>query len=167
MYEQSTRGVVFIHAAPRAVSPHIEWAVGRALGLPVSFDWRAQPLLPDSVRTQFEWQGPFGAGSLISSSLVGWQDMRFEVTENADGGGSGERWIFTPTLGAFHIHTDEVGNYLVTENVLRKLTEDVSTDVFAVRDRIDQALGGPWDRELETFRSASEGSPVTWLHHVG
>ena len=166
MNEQTTRGVVFIHAAPRAVSPHIEWAVGRALGLPVSFDWRAQPLLPDAVRTEFEWQGPFGAGALIASSLIGWQDMRFEVTEHSDEA-SGERWIFTPTLGAFHVHTDNVGNYLVPENVLRSLTEDASTDAFALRDSLDTALGGPWDRELETFRSASEGSPVTWLHRVG
>ena len=165
--EQVSRGVVYIHAAPKALRPHIEWAVGRAIGTPVSFGWRVQPLLDDSVRTQFDWDGPYGAGSLIASSLIGWSEVRFEVTEAGDGGSSGERWVYTPSLGAFHVHTDEVGNYLVTENVLRTLIEESPADVFAIRDEIDRALGGPWDRELETFRSAGEDAPVTWLHRVG
>lgn len=167
MSEIQTRGVVFIHSAPKAVSPHIEWAVGRAIGSPVNFEWRTQPLLPDFVRTEFEWQGPFGAGSLIASSLLGWQGIRFEVTETGEAGNSGERWIFTPSLGTFHVHTDEVGNYLVTENRLRSVVEESSNDAFAMRDEIDRILGGPWDRELETFRSAENGASVTWLHRVG
>ncbi|MCX6495048.1 MAG: DUF3145 family protein [Actinobacteria bacterium] len=166
-HERSSRGVVYVHAVPKAVSPHVEWAVGRALGTPVSFEWRSQPLIGDAVRTEFEWQGPFGAGSLIASSLIGWSEVRFEVTEMSDGGRAGERWVFTPSLGSFHVHTDEVGNYLVSENVLRSLIEESSSDVFAMRDEIDRALGGAWDRELETFRNAGEGAPVTWLHRVG
>jgi len=167
MSEEMARGVVFIHAAPNAVSPHIEWAVGRAIGMAVNFDWRPQPLIPDTVRTEFTWCGPHGAGSLIASSLIGWHDLRFEITEDGDSGGSGERWIYTPTLGAFHVHVDEVGNYLVTENRLRSLMDDPSLDARSLRDELDRSLGGPWDRELDTFRGVADGAAVTWLHSVG
>ena len=34
-------------------------------------------------------------------------------------------------------------------------------------DDWDEALGGAWDRELETYRHASDASPVIWLHRVG
>ncbi|MFZ4078176.1 MAG: DUF3145 family protein [Microbacteriaceae bacterium] len=167
MTEQNMRGVVCVHAAPTAVSPHIEWAVGRAIGLPVNFDWRTQPLIPGSVRTEFSWVAPHGAGSLIASSLIGWQNVRFEVTELGDDGASGERWIYTPSLGAFHVHVDEVGNYLVTENRLRSLMEETASDVRSLREQVDRVLGGPWDRELDSFREASDASSVTWLHRVG
>jgi len=167
MTEQKTRGVVYIHAAPNAVSPHIEWAVGRAIGMAVNFDWHAQPLIRDAVRTEFTWVGPHGAGSLIASSLIGWQDIRFEVTEDSDTGGAGERWIYTPALGAFHVHVDEVGNYLVTENRVRALLDQSNMDARAIRDELDRALGGPWDRELETFRGVADEAAVTWLDSVG
>ena len=52
------RGVVFIHSAPRALCPHVEWAAGRALGHPVNFDWRAQPVLGGAQRTEYYWEGP-------------------------------------------------------------------------------------------------------------
>ena len=29
-----TQGVVYIHSAPRALAPHIEWAAGGVLGMP-------------------------------------------------------------------------------------------------------------------------------------
>ena len=44
------RGVIYIHSAPRALCPHLEWAVGRALGRAVNFDWADQPVL--AVRLQ-------------------------------------------------------------------------------------------------------------------
>ena len=89
------------------------------------------------------------------------------MTEDGEAGGSGERWIYTPSLGAFHVHVDEVGNYLVTENRLRAIVEQATLDGWALRDEIDRALGVPWDRELETFRGVEDGATVTWLHGVG
>ena len=38
-----TRGVLFVHSAPRALCPHVEWAAGAVLGSRVSFDWTVQP----------------------------------------------------------------------------------------------------------------------------
>ena len=38
-----TRGVIFVHSAPRALCPHVEWAAGNVLGVRVAIDWTAQP----------------------------------------------------------------------------------------------------------------------------
>ena len=39
MSHVETRGVVHIHSAPAALCPHVEWALGSALGTHVSVDW--------------------------------------------------------------------------------------------------------------------------------
>ena len=38
----ATRGVLFVHSAPSALCPHIEWAVGGVLGAPVQPAWIPQ-----------------------------------------------------------------------------------------------------------------------------
>ena len=38
----ATRGVLYVHSAPSALCPHIEWAVGGVLGAPVSPVWTPQ-----------------------------------------------------------------------------------------------------------------------------
>jgi len=65
------RGVLFVHSAPRALCPHIEWAAGRALERAVNFDWAAQPVLKGSQRTEFYWEGPRGTGAKLASALRG------------------------------------------------------------------------------------------------
>ena len=34
----TTRGVLYVHSAPSALCPHIEWAAAGVLGMPVAFD---------------------------------------------------------------------------------------------------------------------------------
>ena len=41
-----TRGVLFVHSAPRALCPHIEWAAGGVLRVRVSMDWTEEPAAP-------------------------------------------------------------------------------------------------------------------------
>ena len=41
-----TRGVVYVHSAPLAVCPHVEWAIARVLASPVRLQWSAQPADP-------------------------------------------------------------------------------------------------------------------------
>ena len=65
----TARGVLFVHSAPRALCPHIEWAAGRALERAVNFDWDQQPVLPGSQRTEFYWEGPRGTGAKLASAL--------------------------------------------------------------------------------------------------
>ena len=45
-----TRGVLFVHSAPRALCPHIEWAAGGVLGARLSLDWTEQPASPGMYR---------------------------------------------------------------------------------------------------------------------
>lgn len=161
------RGVVYVHSAPRALCPHVEWAAGRALGHAVSFDWREQPALKGAFRTEVYWEGERGTGAALASALRGWEHLRFEVTEDAGLGTDGGRWMHTPALGIFHAQTDTVGNVVIPEDRIRGAMESAGSDAFELHRELRLALGQAWDDELEPFRRASEDSPVIWLHKVG
>ncbi len=79
----TTRGVLYIHSAPSALCPHIEWAVGGVFGTPVRVDWIPQPIERACYRTEYSWTGPTGTAARLASALKGWQRIRFEVTEEA------------------------------------------------------------------------------------
>ena len=162
-----TRGVVYVHSAPRALCPHLEWAAGRALGRAVNFDWRPQPVLPGALRTEYYWEGPRGTGADIASALRGWEHLRYEVTEDAGLGTDGGRWMHTPDLGIFYAQTDTAGNTVVPEDRIRAAMESAGSDAFELHRQLRVALGQAWDDELEPFRYAGEDSPVIWLHKVG
>jgi hypothetical protein len=161
----TTRGVLFVHSAPRALCPHIEWAAGNVLGVRVSMDWTAQPAGRGLYRAEYSWQGPQGTGAKLASALRGWSHLRYEVTEDASNGADGARWSHTPDLGIFHAMTDVHGNVVVQEDRVRAALE--LADPRAMRDALDLALGAAWDDELEPFRYAGLGAPVRWLHQVG
>lgn len=161
------RGVVYVHSAPRALCPHVEWAVGRALGRPVAFDWREQPVLKGAFRTEYFWEGDRGLGAAIASALRGWEHLRYEVTEDAGLGTDGGRWMHTPDLGIFHAQTDTAGNIVVPEDRIRAALESAGSDAFEIRRELRLVLGDAWDEELEPFRHASDETPVIWLHKVG
>ena len=44
MNNQYTRGVLFIHSAPKVLCPHIEWAASAVLHTDISLDWTVQDL---------------------------------------------------------------------------------------------------------------------------
>ena len=52
-----TRGILYVHSAPSALCPHIEWAVGGVLGVPVSLDWTPQPAQSGTYRAELSWAG--------------------------------------------------------------------------------------------------------------
>ena len=162
-----TRGVLFVHSAPRALCPHVEWAAGGALGVRVSLDWTGQPAAPGMFRAEFSWQAPQGMGAQLTSALRGWAHLRYEVTEEPSAGVDGGRWSHTPELGIFHAVTDVHGNVVVPEDRVRAALEAGAGDPCVMRDELDLALGRAWDDELEPFRYAGEGAPVRWLHRVG
>ncbi len=163
----ATRGVVYVHSAPPALCPHIEWAVGGVLGVRVTCDWTQQPAAPGTVRGELSWQADAGAGSRLASALRDWMHLRFEVTEEPSAGAEGERWSSTPTLGMFHATTGVHGDILVREDRLRAALARAAADpATTVEDEMHGLLGKPWDDELETFRHAGEGAPVRWLHQV-
>src|SRR6478735_9387899 len=148
MATTSARGVIFIHSAPRALCPHLEWAVGRVLGRGVSFDWADQPVLTGSRRAEFYWEGPAGTGAALATAIRGWEHLRFEVTEDPTPRSDGGRWLHTPGLR------------------IQYALEISGSDPRELNRELQVALGSAWDEELEPFRHASDDAPVVWLHKV-
>lgn len=167
MTAPTARGVLYVHSSPRAICPHVEWATGRALGRAVNFTWTDQPVLRNTQRTEFYWEGAQGTGAAIASALRGWEDVRFEVTEDAGLGTDGGRWLHTPGLGIFFAQTDTVGNMVVPEDRVRYAMEVAGTNALELHRELRLALGQAWDDELEPFRHATDFAPVVWLHQVG
>jgi hypothetical protein len=115
----SVRGVLQVHSAPPALSPHIEWAVAGVLGVPIRLPWVDQPASPGMLRAELDWQGRPGASAAITSALAAWNRVRFEVTEEASPGCDAVRYSHTPTLGTFSAVTSANGDILVPEGRLR------------------------------------------------
>ena len=163
----TARGFIFVHSSPRALSPHVEWAVGNALGETVRFDWSEQPALRGAQRSEYRWEGASGTGARLASALRGWDHLRFEVTEDAGHGTDGGRWLHTPELGIFFAQTDTAGNVVVPEDRLRHAMELAGANALDLHRQLRIALGQAWDDELEPFRQACDFSSVVWLHQVG
>jgi Protein of unknown function (DUF3145). len=163
----TTRGVVYIHAAPPALCPHVEWAVGGVLGMRVTLEWTPQPTAPGTFRAELSWQADPGTASKLASALRDWMHLRFEVTEEPSAGAEGERYSSTPTLGLFHATTGVHGDIMVREDRLRAALARAATDpATSVMQEMQELLGKAWDDELEPFRYAGDGAPVRWLHQV-
>ncbi|MDR0481592.1 MAG: DUF3145 domain-containing protein [Cellulomonadaceae bacterium] len=160
-----TRGVLFVHSAPRALCPHIEWATSSVLGMRVSFDWAPQTASPGLYRAEWTWRNPHGTGARLASALRGWDHLRYEVTEDPSDGVDGARWSHTPDLGIFHAQTDVAGNVVVPEDRVRAALAH-ARDPRSMTHALHLALGTAWDDELEPFRHAGMGAPVRWLHRV-
>jgi hypothetical protein len=163
----TTRGVVYVHAAPSALCPHVEWAIGGVLGMPVTLEWTPQPAAPGMYRAELSWQADPGTGASLASALRDWLHLRFEVTEEPSAGAEGERYSSTPTLGLFHATTGVHGDIMVREDRLRAaLARATSDPATSVMQEMQALLGKAWDEELEPFRYAGDGAPVRWLHQV-
>jgi hypothetical protein len=133
----------------------------------VNFDWSEQPALRGSYRAEYYWEGCPGAGAALASALRGWEQLRFEVTEDASPGSDGGRWLHTPELGIFYAQTDSVGNVVVPEDRIRSAMDAAGANAIELHRQLRLALGQTWDDELEPFRQASDLNAVVWLHQVG
>ena len=162
-----SRGVVFIHSTPTALCPHIAWALESVIGQRVALDWTRQPLGPRLLRTETSWAGEAGTGGKVASALRGWDNLRFEVTEEASPGNDGSRWSHTPSLGIHHTWTSASGDAVINEDRLRASISVSKGNSAVLTQELDLLLGQAWDDELEPFRQAGEGATVRWLHMVG
>lgn len=160
------QGMVFIHSAPAALMPHIEWALGRHLGGPVGLQWAAQPAKSSHFRTEHAWVAKPSFGAMLASELLGWGSISFEIIQDQAQGHPGWRWAFTPSLGLFQGQIDAMGNTLVNEHRLTALADFDVENLAELRNQMRLAIGEPWDRELEELRYASAESPVVWLRSV-
>ena len=162
-----TRGVVYVHSTPKALCPHVVWAIESVLGARVAVDWTDQPAAPGLVRTELSWSGESGTGARIASALRGWDNLRYEVTEEPSRGCDGSRWSHTPRLGIHHTWTSASGDAVINEDRLREVVLLAQGSSEAVQEMIEELHGTDWDDELEPFRYAGDGAPVRWLHKVG
>lgn len=163
---ETARGIIWIHSAPAALRPHIEWALGAALGSPVRLEWHEQPAELRAWRTEFAWRGRAGTGAALASALRGCERVRFEVTEDASSAGEGTRWAFTPALGVFSATIGRHGDILVPEERLRQAVIADALGRRPLAEAVQALMGEPWDAELEPFRHAADGAGVRWLHQV-
>ncbi|GAA2000074.1 DUF3145 domain-containing protein [Nakamurella flavida] len=162
----ATRGVVFVHSAPAAICPHVEWALSGVLGGRVTLTWTAQPAAPGHLRADVSWTGDPGTGGRLAQALKAWPMLRFEVTEEASPGNDGERICHLPGRPIWRAPMSANGDVMVAEDQLRALVERSSSWETA-RHALSGLLGTDIDAELEPYRRAGEGSVVTWLHQVG
>jgi Protein of unknown function (DUF3145) len=163
----TTRGVLYVHSASSALCPHVEWAAGGVLGQPVSLAWTGQPAAQGAYRSELSWQGPVGTAAKIASTLRGWKQLRFEVTEEPTASTEGARYSYTPELGIFHAVTGMHGDIMIPEDRLKAAVVKAALGETTLELAVGKLLGKPWDDELESFRHAGDGAPVRWLHHVG
>jgi hypothetical protein len=136
------RGLITIHSCPTALIRHVEWSIESVLGR-VEIDWRSQPLVAGTQRTQIEWKSSKDLSAELASALKSWHYLRFEINFG------NQLFRHTPDLGLHRSQIDEIGNILLTENQV-KAAMNKSDDLL--REALDVALGTEWDVELERFR---------------
>ena len=116
MQRRSTQGVVFVHACPKALCQHVEWALERVVGAPVSLSWAEQPAAHGSFRAEVAWTGSPGTAARLVTALRAWPMLRFEVTEEASHGNDGERMSYVPGHGVFRAPTSANGDIMISED---------------------------------------------------
>jgi hypothetical protein len=161
----STRGVVFIHCCPPALAPHVEWAIAGVLGQPVRLSWSAQPAAPSTLRADATWIASIGTAARIAAALRSWTMLVFELTEEATGISDGERLAYVPGRGFHRSMISANGDVVVGEERLRALL-DRARGGEDYAHGLHELIGSAWDTELEPYRHAGDGVPVTLLHKV-
>jgi hypothetical protein len=159
-FADAAMGVVYIHASPAAVCPHVEWALSSTLSARANLKWTAQPAMPGQLRAVTNWLGPVGTGAQLANALRSWSVLRFEVTEDPSAGVDGHRWCHTPHLGLWSGQMSANGDVMVGEMRLRALMAS-GADVLAAE--LDSVLGTAWDDALEPYRDGGDGAEVSWL----
>jgi hypothetical protein len=155
-----TTGVVYVHASPAAVCPHVEWALSSTLGAKANLNWTPQPAMPGQLRAVTNWVGPVGTGAKLANALRSWSVLRFEVTEDPSPGVDGHRFSHTPQLGLWTGAISANGDIMVGEMRLRAMMAQ-GADTLAAE--LDSVLGTAWDEALEAYRDGGDGAEVSWL----
>jgi hypothetical protein len=132
----------------------------------VSLDWTSQPVDPTARRSECSWTGRPGTGAELAAELRQWPMIRFEVTEDPSPGADGERFMQVPGRGLFRATIGAAGDIQLGEDRLRAIMAAARTPE-ALAHALDKALGTAWDAELEPYRHAGDGAPVTLLTRVG
>ncbi|NMO01235.1 DUF3145 domain-containing protein [Gordonia sp. TBRC 11910] len=162
-FADMTTGVVYIHSAPVALCPHVEWALSSTLNARANLKWSTQEAAgANTQRATVDWAGPVGTGARLVNALREWSALSFEVTENASDGIDGERFSYVPGLGLWRGSMSANGDVILGEMELRSMLYAQSDNV-GLAGAIEAALGTAWDAALEPYRMGGVGGEVTWL----
>ena len=148
-------GVILIHSCTPALAQHVGWTLSSALGVPVRPQWLEQSAEPGTVRTELEWSGESGTAARLASAMLGWTDLRFEITEDTAAGRDGVRYTHTPSLGIFYTLIDAAGNAVINEDRVRYAMGIADGDIVELERELKLALGTAWDEELEPYRASA------------
>jgi hypothetical protein len=157
-FADATTGVVYIHASPAAVCPHVEWALSSTLDARANLKWTPQPAMPGQLRAVTNW-GPVGTGARLANALRSWPVLRFEVTEDPSAGVDGQRFCHTPQLGLAR-GDERQRRHHGRRDAARSLMA-AGADMLAAE--LDSVLGTAWDEALEAYRDGGDGAEVSWL----
>lgn len=162
-----SRGVLMLHAIPRAIVPHVVWAVRDVLGEHApELDFQPQPVAPGSMRASASWRDRPGSAARLASALRVMPDTFFEVTEDPAVEREGERYSYTPTLGLFRATIGVHGDIYLHEDRVRAVIEGAHEHGRDIAEGLAHLLGEAWDDELEPYRVATSDTPIRVLHHV-
>jgi len=164
-YAAQSRGVVYVHRCPVAIAPHVEWALAGVLGRPAKLEWTAQPAAPGHVRAEANWSAGVGTGARLAGSLRAWPMLIFEITEHGTADSDAERLAYVPGRGFHRNVVSANGDIVISEERLKGLLNRAKT-ADDYRHALTDLLGSAWDAELEPYRHAGEGAPITLLHQV-
>jgi len=161
-FADATTGVVYIHASPAAVCPHVEWALASTLQARANLKWTPQPAMPGQLRAVTNWVGPVGTGAQLANALRSWSVLRFEVTEDPSAGVDGHRWCHTPQLGLWSGAMGANGDVMVGEMRLRTLMASGADTLAAYKAAAGKtsASTAPKDVEGVVVTKVASDSPA-------
>ena len=161
----TTSGIIFVHCVSAALKPHVQWTCESALEEKLNIRWKPQPTREGTWCANIPWKGPAGTSTKVSSALYKLQNLWFEVTEHGTASTDSSWLMHTPSLGLFHIHTDRAGNFVLTEEHIKRAYEVAGNNPERLYQQFSLALGEAWDAELEPLRAAHDLSSVTVIPH--
>ena len=89
----------------------------------------------------------------MASELSGWHYLRYEIFEAPENGTDGSLFMFIPELGIYRGTVGPHGDIVLTEHQISGLVRDSKRETDLVT-KIENALGRPWNEELECYRRA-------------
>ena len=149
-------GYLYVHVAPRPVLKSIEWGLAEVLQMPISLNWKSQPISSGGYRSELAWNGVQGTASRLVSSLKGWHYLTFELFESPIHGSDGSLYMYTPDLGLYRGTVNPHGDLMINENQISRILQD-NPKAFLAIEALESLLGKKWDEALDPFRHLSIG----------
>ena len=154
---RAARGVLFVHSSPRALCPHVEWAAGararrrRELRL-----GRAARAPRHSCAPSSTGRASAGSGAKLASALRGWEQLRFEVSEDPSPAPTVPDGCTRPISASSSPRPTPPATRSSPRIASAMRWRSPGHDALELHRELRLALGQAWDDELEPFRHASD-----------